>query len=306
MSTTNQTGTENQLKVEFWGVRGSIATPERAKLTVGGNTPCTVIQYGSEPVVIIDGGTGLRSFGLSLACGPLKQLRASLLFSHFHWDHIQGLPFFGPVYSDFAHLSFYSTLPPDALRAILEVQMSQPYFPLPMSSTRAVQEYFQMPAQGSQIGSLRIIPVPLNHPGGASGYRIDSPAGSLIYVSDHEHGITEIDDVIATHARGADLLIYDSHFTPAEYENFRGWGHSTWLEATRLANRAGVGELLLFHHSPTRKDREMPEVLTNARREFAATELARENQPIFLPSHGLSRTAHTEESLSKTRVSQLG
>src|SRR5436305_1240459 len=306
MSPTNHTGSGNQLKVEFWGVRGSIPTPERAKITLGGNTPCTVVQYGTEPVVIIDGGTGLRSLGVSLACNPQKRLRASLLFSHFHWDHIQGLPFFGPVYSDFAQLSFYSTLPPDELRAILEVQMSKPYFPLPMSSTRAVQEYFQMPAQGSQIGSLKISPVPLNHPGGASGYRIDSPAGSIIYVSDHEHGVTEIDDAIAVQATGANLLIYDAHFTPAEYERYQGWGHSTWLEATRLANRAAVGELVLFHHNPSRKDREMPEILAEARREFAATEVARENQPIVLPKRGVSRSARPDVSIPKTRVSQVG
>jgi len=306
MSPTNHTGSGTQLNVEFWGVRGSVPTPERAKLTFGGNTPCTVLQYNAEPVVIIDGGTGLRSFGISLACGPQQLLRASLLFSHFHWDHIQGLPFFGPVYSDFAQLSFYSTLPPDELRAILEVQMSKPYFPLPMSSTRAVQEYFQMPAQGSQIGSLKISPVPLNHPGGASGYRIDSPAGSIIYVSDHEHGIAEIDDAIAKHATGADLLIYDAHFTPAEYENYQGWGHSTWLEATRLANRAGVGQLVLFHHSPTRKDRDMPDILAEARKEFAATEIAHENKPIILPRDGVSQGARPEVSVPKARVSQLG
>lgn len=305
MSPTNHTGSGNQLKVEFWGVRGSTATPERAKLALGGNTPCTVIEYNTEPVVIIDGGTGLRSFGLSLACGPQNTVRASLIFSHFHWDHIQGLPFFGPMYSDFAQLSFYSTLPADELRAILELQMSKPYFPLQMSSTRATQEYIQMPAQGSQIGSLKVSPFPLSHPGGASGYRIDSPAGSLIYVSDHEHGITEVDDNIVERARGVDLLIYDAHFTPTEYERFKGWGHSTWLEATRLANRAAVGQLLLFHHSPGRKDREMPDILAEAQREFAATEVARENQPVILSNRGVSPNVRADVSIPKTRLTQV-
>jgi len=145
----------------------------------------------------------------------------------------------------------------------------------------------------------------LNHPGGASGYRIDSPAGSIIYVSDHEHGIAEIDDGIARHAAGTDVLIYDAHFTPDEYERFQGWGHSTWLEATRLANRAGVGQLFLFHHNPSRKDREMPEILAEARREFAATEVARENQPIILPRRGVSQSAPSDVSIPKTRVGQL-
>jgi len=306
MSRTNHTGSGNQLKIEFWGVRGSIATPERAKLTLGGNTPCTVVQYNTEPVVIIDGGTGLRSLGSSLACTPQRKLCASLLFSHFHWDHIQGLPFFGPVYSDFAHLSFYSTLPPDELRTVLEVQMSKPYFPLPMSSARAAQEYFQLSAEGGQIGSLKIIPVPLNHPGGASGYRIESPAGSLIYVSDHEHGVEEIDTGIVKQATGADVLIYDAHFTPDEYDRFKGWGHSTWLEGTRLANRAAVGQLILFHHSPSRKDRDAPHILADARREFAATEIARENQPIILSRSGFSQSAQPDSTACGTEVGQFG
>jgi phosphoribosyl 1,2-cyclic phosphodiesterase len=274
-------------------------------LTLGGNTPCTVLQYNNEPVVILDGGTGLRSFGVSLACTQQRKVRASLVFSHFHWDHIQGLPFFGPVYSDFAQLSFYSTLPQEELRAILGLQMSAPYFPLPMSSARAVQEYFQIPVEGLHIGTLKLRPVALNHPGGASGYRIDSPAGSVIYVSDHEHGVAEIDDGIAKQATGADLLIYDAHFTPAEYEHFKGWGHSTWLEATRLANRASVGQLVLFHHNPARKDREMPEILAEAQREFAATDMARENQPVILPRSVVSPGEQNHVSIPKPRVSHV-
>jgi phosphoribosyl 1,2-cyclic phosphodiesterase len=282
MSRTDQTGSDNRLKVEFWGVRGSIPTAEGDKLNTGGNTPCTVLQYGSEPLVIIDAGTGLRLLGLQLEYSDGNALEASILFSHFHWDHIQGFPFFDPVYSEYANLRLYSTVSPDSLRQILEQQMKDPYFPTPLSSARAVLGYNRVPSEGCRIGSLTIRPVRLNHPGGASGYRIDSPAGSLIYVSDHEHGIAQIDDSIAQHAAGADLLIYDAHYTPAEYERFRGWGHSTWLEGTRLANRAGVGQLVLFHHSPSRKDREIPLILSEARREFAATEIARENAPVFL------------------------
>jgi len=275
-------------------------------LALGGNTPCTVVQYNTEPVIVIDGGTGLRPLGASLACSPKKKLRASILFSHFHWDHIQGLPFFGPVYSDFAELSFYSTIPAAELRAILEVQMSTPYFPLPMSSARAAQDYLQMQAEGTHIGGAKVTPVPLNHPGGASGYRIDSDAGSVIYVSDHEHGVVEIDDAIAKQSTGADLLIYDAHFTPDEYERFKGWGHSTWLEATRLAKRAGVRQLVLFHHSPSRKDREIPQILEEARKEFPATAVARENHPFILSGSELTSSEHSDGETCQTEVSQLG
>src|SRR5436305_4059797 len=282
MSRTDQAGSGNRLKIEFWGVRGSIPTAEGDKLSLGGNTPCTVLQYGNEPIVIIDAGTGLRLLGAKLACTKSQVLEASILFSHFHWDHIQGLPFFEAIYSEHAKLHLYSTLHPGSLRKILTQQMSEPYFPIELSAARAIREYNRVSSEGCQIGSLHISPVPLNHPGGCSGYRIDSPAGSLIYVSDHEHGILRIDDFIAQQAANSDLLIYDAHFTPAEYERYKGWGHSTWLEGTQLAKRSGVGQLVLFHHSPSRRDDEAPGILVEARKEFEATEIAREQQPIII------------------------
>jgi phosphoribosyl 1,2-cyclic phosphodiesterase len=272
----------DQLTIEFWGVRGSIPTAEKDKLDVGGNTPCVVIQFNQEPYVIIDGGTGLRVFGTKMCQDSPGMLRASILLSHFHWDHIQGIPFFGPIYSENAELKFYSTLGPNDLKRTLEGQMKAPYFPVPMSSAPSRREYLQVPDSGCEIGSLSIRPVRLNHPGGAFGYRIDSSAGSLIYVSDHEHGIEDIDAAIVHHANGADLLIYDSQYTPSEYLGHKGWGHSTWLEGTRLANRAQVGRLVLYHHNPFRLDGETAGILMEARKEFAETEIAREKLSIVL------------------------
>ena len=278
----DQTGSGNRLKVECWGVRGSIPTAERDKLDVGGNTPCVVVQYNSEPFVVIDGGTGLRMLGTKMCQGDPAILKASILFSHFHWDHIQGLPFFGPMYSENGDLNLFSTLRAKDLKRILEDQMKPPYFPVPMSSAPSRREYNQVSGHGSEIGSLSIRPVELNHPGGASGYRIDSPVGSMIYVSDHEHGIEAIDARIAREAAGADLLIYDSQYTPAEYPRYRGWGHSTWQEGTRLANRAEVGRLLLFHHNPARLDSEASGILAEAREQFASTDFAREHLSVVL------------------------
>jgi ribonuclease BN (tRNA processing enzyme) len=170
------------------------------------------------------------------------------------------------------------------LRATLEGQMMEPYFPVPFAAARARRQYLQVGDHGCEIGSLRIRPVRLNHPGGATGYRVDSPNASMIYVSDHEHGKTEIDDRIVKNAAGADIMIYDAHFTPDEYPQFAGWGHSTWLEGAKLADRASVGRLLLFHHSPSRTDHAAGRVLTEAREEFATTDLACENQEILLAS----------------------
>lgn len=272
------------LKIQFWGVRGSIPTPEKDKLRVGGNTPCVALQYASEPPVIIDAGTGLRVLGVHLSSSLREPFRASILFSHFHWDHIQGLPFFPFLYSEKAELDLYAGVAVDALRATLEGQMMEPYFPVPFAAARARRQYRQVERHGCEIGSLRIRPVHLNHPGGATGYRVDSPNGSMIYVSDHEHGKAEIDNRIVEDARGADIMIYDAHFTPEEYPQFIGWGHSTWLEGAKLADRASVGRLLLFHHSPSRTDHAAGRVLTQAREEFSATDLACENQEISLAS----------------------
>lgn len=272
----------NRLSLECWGVRGSVPTPDKDKQELGGNTPCLVVRYNREPRVIIDGGTGLRTFGTEMCEQEPAALQACLLFSHFHWDHIQGIPFFGPIFSERASLKFYSTKRPRQLRHILEEQMKEPYFPVPLSASPSRREYGQVTASGCDIGSLSVKPVRLNHPGGASGYRIDSMAGSIIYLSDHEHGIAEIDERIVEEARGADLMIYDAQYTPEEYAGYRGWGHSTWLEATRFANRAGVGQLLLFHHSPNRRDQEVTEILSQARKEFRETDFAREGQSIVL------------------------
>jgi phosphoribosyl 1,2-cyclic phosphodiesterase len=270
------------LRIQFWGVRGSTPTADEDKIGIGGNTPCIAVQYANEPLVIIDAGTGLRCLGQHLNTPEHESVRVSILFSHFHWDHIQGLPFFPLLYSERAQLDLYSGVPVDALRETLEGQMKEPYFPVPFAAAQSRRVYIQVQAQGCEIGSLSVLPVKLNHPSGATGYRINSPEGSIIYVSDHEHGRTEIDDRIANDASGSDLMVYDAHFTPDEYPQFKGWGHSTWLEATKLANRAGVGRLLLFHHSPSRTDTAAQLLLAQARHEFSSTDLARENHEISL------------------------
>ena len=291
-----QTEVHRGLKVRFWGVRGSIATPEKDKLRVGGNTPCVALEYAGEPPVIIDAGTGLRVFGTHLSGFQRGTWKASILFSHFHWDHIQGLPFLPFLYSDKTELDLYSGVAADELRAILEGQMRQPYFPVPFAAAAPKRQYKQVQGE-SEIGSLRIRPVRLNHPGGATGYRIDSPDGSLIYVSDHEHGKADIDDRIVQDAAGADLMIYDAHFTPVEYPPFIGWGHSTWLEGTKLAERAAVGKLLLFHHSPSRTDQAARALLTQARKKFSATDLACERDEIVLASRMHSTSSRTSAVL---------
>jgi phosphoribosyl 1,2-cyclic phosphodiesterase len=273
---------DSSLKIRFWGVRGSIPTPGSDFCRTGGNTSCVVLQFGQEPVVVIDGGTGLRLFGRQLKWSEEQPLRATLLFSHFHWDHIQGFPFFGPIYSRHAELSLWSGVPARELQTLLTRQMCAPFFPVSYSEVPARCDFHRLEAGGFSPGSLQITPVTLNHPGSATGFRIDSPAGSVIYVSDHEHGNTPIDEQIQRKASGCDVMIYDAHFTPEEYPSFKGWGHSTWLQGAQIAAQARVGKLMLFHHSPDRTDREVDEIVGHAREIFPQTYAAVEGGTLSL------------------------
>jgi phosphoribosyl 1,2-cyclic phosphodiesterase len=263
-----------KLRLKFWGVRGSIPTPQAAYLGFGGNTACIEIRRGDQAVVF-DGGTGLRALGLAQT--EAGEAAFSIFFTHFHWDHIQGLPFYPPLYRSDSKIVFHSSHPAGVLRRILEDQMKGPYFPVEMPAALAEQSYRQIGPEGLQLDGLTIRPFPLHHPGGATGYRVDAPEGAIVYASDYEHGHAELDRVLLEYARGADLLICDAQFTPEEYEARKGWGHSTWLQAACLARRAGVKKLLLFHHDPQHDDAAIRQMTALAAEVFENTAGAQEN-----------------------------
>lgn len=270
------------LRVTFWGVRGSVPTPEPANSGFGGNTPCVEVRRGPDFTLIIDAGTGIRQLGNRImreSGGRAGVIH--LLLTHFHWDHIQGLPFFAPLYHPGTEVHIYSTEPVERLKQFLGGQMVSPYFPVRLPESGNV--FHTMPAEGMKIGDIHVTPFPLRHSDKVSGYRLDSPEGSVVYGSDHEHGVPEYDEGLVRASEQADLLIYDSHYTPEEYPQRVGWGHSTWLEATRVACAAHVNRLILFHHAPDRDDAQMKRVVTQARRHFKDVAAAREGWQIQLP-----------------------
>ena len=257
------------MHLKLWGVRGSIPTATAENLRYGGNTACIEIRHGDLPPIIFDGGSGLRPLGVSL----LKEFQNGgacvIFFTHFHWDHIQGLPFFPQLYRSDWRLSFYAAQDANSTHRLLDGQMSEPYFPVKMPAVAAMCDYREVPWGGLALGDLRIRPFRLRHPSGANGYRIDSRDGSIVYATDHEHGNQEIDDNLIAVSAGADVLLYDAQYTPGEYTSRRGWGHSTWAEAARVAKAAGVKQLVLFHHDPLHDDAMVDSIVADARGVFA-------------------------------------
>ena len=261
--------------MRFWGVRGSIPTPCAENLRYGGNTTCVEVRLPSGEICILDGGSGLRPLGVSLA----KELETDpvpvhVFLTHFHWDHIQGIPFFAPLYTAGNHVTFYAQQNPEVIRETLEGQMTTPYFPVSFELLAAKREFVSTHERVFHFGETTIKSFPLNHPQRAFGYRLEHKGHSIVLASDLEHGDPVHDEILREAAQGADILIYDAQFTPEEYEKRRGWGHSTWLEATRVAARCGVRKLILFHHDPSHDDSMLDGLGAAARAYFPNTSLA--------------------------------
>ncbi len=273
-----------KLTVRFWGVRGSIPSPGPRTTKVGGNTSCVEIRAGDH-VLVFDMGTGIRSLGESLFAERAGEtIEAAIFVSHYHWDHIQGLPFFGPGFVPKNRFTLYGpSKNGQTIREVLAGQMVPPYFPVPLEALRA-KLTFKPVRSGSKVkvGDATVSCRELYHPGGVVSYRVDLGKRSVVYATDFEHG-TAADEALVEFARGADVLIIDSQYTPDEYAGKTGmprvgWGHSTWREAAAFAERASVKRLVLFHHDPTRTDAAVEEFARLAGRSFSGEVLAaREN-----------------------------
>jgi phosphoribosyl 1,2-cyclic phosphodiesterase len=271
--------------IRFWGVRGSIASPGPETAAVGGNTSCVEVVCG-EQRLILDAGTGIRALGDAL----LKQGRveATLLLSHHHWDHIQGLPFFVPLYLPTTHISVVGPQTErHSMHDVLTHQMTAPVFPVRLDEVPARLETSEVKG-GDRFGSgdVQIIVGKGNHPGGSLAYRIDYRGHSVVYATDTEH-YSCVDPALCALAKNADVLIYDSQYTPAESRgdvgpSKVGWGHSTYEDGAKLAHAANVGRYVLFHHDPKRTDAGVHEVERRAQALFPDAIAAREGMLIEL------------------------
>lgn len=274
------------MELRFWGVRGSIPSPGRHTVAAGGNTTCVSVRHG-DLVLVFDAGTGIRLLGNYLEGEDERsRWKGSIFFSHYHWDHIQGLPFFRPAFREENRFHLYGERKGGLdVERVLRHQMQAPFFPVPLDAQDALVTFNPL-APGSVLeprGGVVVRTVRLQHPGGAIGYRLESPRGSICIVTDHEHPPDDLDREVVTFARGATILIHDAQYTPEEKRGPKaGWGHSSWEEAARTARAAAVGRLYLSHHDPDRSDRELSDILVQARDVFPETELAVEGVSVGL------------------------
>ncbi|MBC8165421.1 MAG: MBL fold metallo-hydrolase [Bryobacteraceae bacterium] len=265
------------LTLRFWGVRGSIPTPESDHLGVGGETSCVEVSTPDQ-LFIIDAGTGIRNCGRDLLNRNGSTPRDIwILLSHFHWDHLQGLPFFAPLYRPEFRIRFLHSGTSEATRDKLRNLMRPPFFPVDWDNTGCQKEFHSLPPEGTLLDGVELKPFPLHHPQGATGYAIrcgSSPP--IVYASDCEHGDPAGDASVTEASAGAAAVIYDAQYTPEEYEHggHRGWGHSTWKEGARMAAAAGAERLFLFHHDPSHTDSAMLAIQGEARKTFPRTDVA--------------------------------
>jgi phosphoribosyl 1,2-cyclic phosphodiesterase len=244
----------------------------------GGNTCCVELRCGPH-IVILDGGSGMRELGLALQA-EAKAVRADILMSHTHQDHICGLPFFGPMYSRHADLRIWAghLTATSGIETVLRASWSAPVMPDLADAMRAKLAFFDITpgAAWDLAPGLAVSTVRLTHPGGATGYRIAWAGRSLCYITDTEHPPTGNDAAIQAFVQGTDVLIYDSCYTEEEYATRIGWGHSTWRHGVALADAAGAGQLVLFHHDPAHDDAMMDHIGAQAAAARAGTIVAQD------------------------------
>lgn len=258
--------------IKCWGSRGSIPVSGLEYIKYGGDTTCIEIRTESNDVIIIDAGTGVRRLGNKLVEEKRKKL--NFLFTHAHWDHLMGFPFFKPLYKDETTIEIYGCpFPGNYIENVITKVMTPPNFPVQYSDLKAKIHYNNSCNSSFQIGSASISYIPLSHPNGGRGYKLVENGRTFVFLTDnelgHEHpgGLSKSDYI--DFCKGADLLIHDAEYTPEEYKSTVSWGHSAWTDTLEVALKAGVKKLGLFHLNQERTDSEMDAIVDSIQKEVS-------------------------------------
>jgi phosphoribosyl 1,2-cyclic phosphodiesterase len=295
------------MKVRFRGVRGSTPSPGAMTVRYGGNTSCVELRADDE-ILILDAGTGIRCLGADLIKEfGSRPINLSILISHTHWDHIQGLPFFAPGFSPKNKIRVMASSNQAAtVKRALDNQMGPIHFPIGVRQMGGLTGVEELASGRALIGSFAISATELNHPGGCAGFRIEANGASLAYLPDHEpfyaRGLLPQDgaaerrtEALIKFVHGVDLLILDAQYTAAEYPQRLGWGHGCLPETVQLAREAGVKRLALFHHDPAHDDDQIDAMLQTGRKFALPSNMmvsaASENDVIDLVSAGFQSTS---------------
>ncbi len=255
--------------IKCWGSRGSIPVSGRAFNKYGGDTTCLEIRTRSDDIIIVDAGTGIRRLGNKLI--DEKRYEYHLLFTHAHWDHLMGFPFFKPLFTRKAHIKTYRCpFPGRYVEDMISKILAPPNFPVKYSDLSANFIYKTGCPDIITIGSVTVIPIQLSHPNGGSGYKFIEGDKTFVFLTDNELGFVHAGGLAYAdylgHAKGADLLIHDAEYTPKEYQTQIEWGHSSYTDALELAFQAGVKQLGLFHLNQERTDRQMDGIVRTCRK----------------------------------------
>lgn len=259
--------------IQFWGVRGSISAPGAKTIRYGGNTPCLQVVGDDGQMFVVDAGYGVVGLGDALMADPSSQgVPIHLVLTHLHWDHIQGLPFFSPIYVPQNRLVIHS-LSVDTAREAMDRLFTSIYSPIMGVENLGATITHEPIGEGFDLGGITINPIILDHVVPTLGLRLVEGNNLVCHAADHEGGTPEKDSALIEAARGADLLIHDAQFTEQEYRRFKGWGHSHTGAAVNNALAAGVKRLALFHYDPTHTDEDVDGQLDQARQMAQDTEL---------------------------------
>ncbi len=284
------------MKITFWGTRGSIPTPGKLTVRYGGNTPCTEVRLANNELIILDAGTGIRNLGESLMEDG-SSIKATILISHPHWDHIQGFPFFKPAFVSGNELTIVGGVTDKiTLKKMIADQMNKVYFPIQLNELKAAIKFFAIGEEEIPVFDAKVRSIYLNHPTFSLGYRITHKGKSVVYISDNEpfdrkvaQAMRNVEKVavekyqkstgdpnqrIFDFVKDADVLIHDATYTPEEYVDRVGWGHSHYLFTLKVAAEGNVRRLVLFHHDPAHSDDKVDSILSICREEIRKRRLS--------------------------------